>query len=182
MPPTPARHEFDDAILVHLDELYGAAVRLTRSGSEAEDLVQESVMRAWAFWDRFEPGTNARAWMHRILLNTFINGYRKRKREREIMGAVHVETELSPRPATADARGREEGLGDEVERALSEIPAEFRAAIVLVDLADHSYKDAARVLDCPIGTVMSRLHRGRRLLQDKLRTYATRQGYLAKAA
>jgi RNA polymerase sigma-70 factor (ECF subfamily) len=179
---TPARHEFDDAILVHLDELYGAAVRLTRSGSEAEDLVQESVMRAWAFWDRFEPGTNARAWMHRILLNTFINGYRKRKREREIMGAVHVETELSPRPADADGRGREEGLGDEVERALAEIPEEFRAAIVLVDLADHSYKDAARVLDCPIGTVMSRLHRGRRLLQEKLRTYATRQGYLAKAA
>jgi RNA polymerase sigma-70 factor, ECF subfamily len=179
---SPARHEFDDAILVHLDELYGAAVRLTRSGSEAEDLVQESVMRAWAFWDRFEAGTNSRAWMHRILLNTFINGYRKRKREREIMGAVHVETELGPRPAVADGRGREEGLGDEVERALGEIPDEFRAVIVLVDLADHSYKDAARVLDCPIGTVMSRLHRGRRLLQEKLRSYATRQGYLARAA
>ncbi len=175
------RADFDATVMPHIDELYGTAVRLTRSGSDAEDLVQEAVMRAWAFWNRFEKGTNARAWMHRILRNTFINGYRKKKRERELLQAARDEqTVKEDRGGLRRAIG--EALGDEVEAALSAIPEDFRRVVLLVDLRDMSYKEAAEELGCPIGTVMSRLHRGRRLLQERLRGYAQREGYIDEAA
>lgn len=176
------RNEFDETVLTHLDELYGTAVRLTRSTSDAEDLVQDAVMRAWAFWDRFEPGTNARAWMHRILMNTFINGYRRKKRERDMLAQARVEASRRPRWIQEDRRTRQEGLGDEVEAALAALPEEFRSVVLLVDHNDLSYKEVARALDCPIGTVMSRLHRARRLLKQRLRTYAVTEGYIPQAA
>jgi RNA polymerase sigma-70 factor (ECF subfamily) len=176
------RQDFDETVLTHLDELYGTAVRLARSKSDAEDLVQEAVMRAWTFWDRFEPGTNARAWMHRILMNTFINGYRRKKRERTMLALAWIEAHTRPRTIHEARRAKHEGLGDEVEAALAALPEEFRTVVLLVDHNDLTYKEVAEALDCPIGTVMSRLHRARRLLKQRLRTYAVTQGYIAEAA
>ncbi|MEM9192260.1 MAG: sigma-70 family RNA polymerase sigma factor [Myxococcota bacterium] len=176
---TSARIEFDQAILPHIDELYGSAMRLTRASADAEDLVQEAIMRAWAFWDRFQPGTNARAWIHRILTNTFINGYRRKKREREAMAEVRAEGRArmeAENPAPLD------GVSDEVDAALRDLPEEFRAAVLLVDGTGLSYREASDALDCPIGTVMSRLHRGRRLLKLRLRQYAAAEGYIRDAA
>jgi RNA polymerase sigma-70 factor (ECF subfamily) len=181
MPTQCDRVAFDAAVLTHLDELYGTAVRLTRAPSDAEDLVQEAVMRAWAAWDRFEPGTNSRAWMHRILMNTFINGYRRKKREREVLARAERDAHARPQRIHEETTRRHEGVGDEVDAALADLPEEFRAVVLLVDLADQSYKEAARTLDCPIGTVMSRLHRARRLLQERLRGYASEHGYVRAA-
>ena len=174
------RAEFDREVLRHRGELLGAALRMTASRAEADDLVQEAVMRAWMFWDRFQPGTNGRAWMHRILVNTFINGYRRKRREREILGEIRRETpaawEKSQRPIPG------EGLGDEVTAALRTLPTEFRQVLVLVDLDERSYKDAASTLGCPIGTVMSRLHRARRAMKQQLSEYAQAEGYVASQA
>ena len=176
------KSDFDRAVLCHLDELFGTAVRLTGSRSDAEDLVQEAVMRAWAFWDRFEPGTNARAWMHRILMNTFINGYRKKKREREMLAEARVEAARRPWWQSETRRVQKDGVSDEVEAALEALPEDFRAVVLLVDYNELSYREVADALGCPIGTVMSRLHRGRRLLKRRLKAYAAREGYIAEAA
>jgi RNA polymerase sigma-70 factor (ECF subfamily) len=176
------RAAFDRHVLVHRPELLAAAMRLAGSRAEAEDIVQEAVMRAWVFWHRFEPGTNGRAWMHRILINTFINGYRKRRRERDVLAAVQIE-EL--RALGWDARLSKtpgEALGDEVSAALARLPEEFRRVLVLVDLEEQSYRDAAQTLGCPIGTVMSRLHRARSAMKRELAEYATEEGYVAQAA
>ena len=176
------RAAFDRHVLAHRGELLAAGVRLAGSRAEAEDLVQEAVMRAWVFWHRFEPGTNGRAWMHRILLNTFINGYRKRRRERDVLAAVQVE-EL--RALGWDARVSMtpgESLGDEVSAALSRLPDEFRRVLVLVDLEEQSYRDTAVILGCPIGTVMSRLHRARAAMKRELGRYAVTEGYVPQAA
>jgi len=176
-----ARAEFDREVLAHRGELLGTALRMTGSRAEAEDLVQEAVLRAWTFWERFQPGTNGRAWMHRILVNTFINGYRRRRREREILGEIR----LGERHEGWDKDRRAipgEGLGDEVSAALSTLPHEFRQVLVLVDLDERSYKDAARTLGCPIGTIMSRLHRARRAMKEQLEGYAVAEGYVAAQA
>lgn len=176
------RIDFEHEVLRHRRELIGAGMRLTGSRAEAEDLVQDAVMRAWTFWHRFEPGTNGRAWMHRILLNTFINGYRRKRRERDILQAVHAE-ELRAQGwdgHVGEAPG--EGLGDEVQAALDALPEEFRRVVVLVDLEERSYRDAASAIGCPIGTVMSRLHRARRAMKRQLEEYASTEGYAAEAA
>ena len=176
--PNMDRPAFDREVLRHRNELLAAGMRLSGSRAEAEDLVQEAVMRAWVFWHRFEPGTNGRAWMHRILLNTFINGYRKRRRERDVLAAVQLE-EL--RALSGDARGNVtpgESLSDEVALALGRLPSDFRRVIVLVDLEDRSYRDAALAIGCPIGTVMSRLHRARAAMKRELSDYAVSEGYV----
>jgi RNA polymerase sigma-70 factor (ECF subfamily) len=174
--------DFERQVLRHRRELLAAATRLTGSRAEAEDLVQDAVLRAWVFWHRFEPGTNGRAWVHRILLNTFLSRYRRRRREREVLAvaADDVSFCLSERPSSAREPG--EGLGDEVLSALEALPEPFRRVVVLVDLEEQSYRDAASALGCPIGTVMSRLHRARRAMREKLEKYATSQGYLSEAA
>ncbi|MDH5491191.1 MAG: sigma-70 family RNA polymerase sigma factor [Myxococcales bacterium] len=177
---TRERRRYERAILPHSRELYAAAMRLTRSPSEAEDLVQEAMIRAWIFWHRFEEGSNARAWMHRILMNTFINGYRRRKREREILGRFQHELPLR-RPPRPEAPRSEAELSDEVVRALEETKSDFREAVLLVDLQGLSYREAARRVGCPVGTIMSRLHRGRQALQQKLRSFAELEGYVAAA-
>ncbi len=175
------REDFDQTILRYSDELYGTAVRLTRDPSEAEDLVQEAVMRAWAYWDRFQAGTNGRAWIHRILMNTFINGYRRKKRERNVMSQVGVQIADKPQWIHSDEGRRREGLGDEVERALEALPEDFRTVVLMVDGSGLSYREAATALDCPIGTVMSRLHRARKRLQGELHGYAREEGYVQAA-
>lgn len=172
---------FQREVLRHREELVTAGVRLAGSRAEAEDLVQEAVLRAWTFFSRFEPGTNGRAWMHRILFNTFVNGWRRRRREREVLAQVHAvvahaESNRQSRPLSPG-----ETLSDEVQAALDRLPADFRRVIVLVDLEDKSYRDAALALGCPIGTVMSRLHRARRAMQAELKEYAANEGWGADA-
>ncbi len=165
--------DFQRSVLPYLLELRGAAVRLAGSQSEADDLLQEAGMRAWQFRDHFEPGSNGRAWLHRILVNTFINGWRRKRREREVLAQVVVEPQTRASVAAIDGVA----LGDEVSAALAALPADFRAVLVLVDMQDRSYREVADALGCPIGTVMSRLHRARRAMQRRLSDYARGEGY-----
>jgi RNA polymerase sigma-70 factor (ECF subfamily) len=167
--------QFMTMVQPHLDGLFSSAMRMTGGRSDAEDLVQEALLHAYQAWDRFEPGTNLRAWLHRILVNGYISGYRRRVRERR---ALDVEGDPSRRDLllssaqceveTADGGVHVRGLGRVLQRALDELPAEFRAVVILADLAELSYKEIADALHCPIGTVMSRLHRGRRALARRM--------------
>lgn len=166
---------YDDEILPCLPELSKTALRLARGQALADDLVQETMARAWQARANFQPGTNARAWTHRILFNTYINHYRKKKRERQAL------EELRGMSLHA-ARTGHDGLGDEVLAALQSLQPEFREAVELVDLGDLSYQDAAKRLACPVGTVMSRLHRGRKRLRSALEGYALQQGVVRTAA
>jgi RNA polymerase sigma-70 factor (ECF subfamily) len=170
-----SRQEFMQAVTPVLDGLIGAAVRLTGVRCDADDLVQESLLHAYQSWNRFEPGTNVRAWLHRILVNTYISGYRRRVRERR---ALDVETDPSKRALLitsaqslvegADGGVQYGGLGRAVQNALDELPTEFRTVVVMADLGELTYREIADALGCPIGTVMSRLHRGRRALAKRL--------------
>ena len=183
LPPVD-RSDYELAIRPHMPELYGAAIRLTRSRIDADDLLQEALTRAWTFWHRFQKGSNARAWMHRILYNTFVTRYRKRRREREVLERVARERKATTPPVEVlrPPRGADaDGLGDEVRAALSTLKPEFRRAVELVDVQDRSYQEAAEALGCPVGTIMSRLHRGRRALREQLRGYAVSEGYVKAA-
>jgi RNA polymerase sigma-70 factor (ECF subfamily) len=156
-------------------DLSRTALRLARGTALADDLVQETLARAWQARASFRPGTNARAWTQRILFNTYINHYRKKKREREAL----AELQSTRRASVRDAH---DGFGDEVAAALRGLRPEFREAVELVDLCDLSYQEAADRLACPVGTVMSRLHRGRKRLRRALEGYALDQGVLRSAA
>lgn len=174
--PGVDRALFAQEVLSHRSELVAAGARLSGSRAEAEDLVQEAILRAWVFFDRFQPGTNGRAWMHRILFNTFVNGYRRRRREREILGQVHQNELHAQQQRAFEAGVPSERLSDEVEAALKKLHPDFRQVIELVDLDGKSYRDAALLLGCPIGTVMSRLHRARRAMKRELEGYAKEHG------
>ena len=169
------QEQYNEEILPCVPDLSRTAMRLARGTALADDLVQETLARAWQARSSFRPGTNARAWTHRILFNTYINHYRKKKREREALEELRGLSRVSAGPA-------HEGFGDEVAAALGALRPEFREAIELVDLGDFSYQDAADQLACPVGTVMSRLHRGRQRLKRALRGYALDQGVLRSAA
>jgi RNA polymerase sigma-70 factor (ECF subfamily) len=179
------RANFETEAMVHLNSLYATGLRMTRNPRDAEDLVQDTMLQAFRFFDRFEPGTNCKAWMFKILTNTFINKYRKRSREREIREVIDQDelpslmsedvAEASRDPEGAMTRAL---LSDDVRTALDAVPHDYRIAVVLCDLEEFSYKEIADIMDCPVGTVMSRLHRGRRLLQKSLRGYALEQGIL----
>ena len=182
-----AREAYERDALVHLSALYGAALRYTRTHAEAEDLVQETVLRAWHKWHQFEAGTNCKAWLFRILTNTFINSYRRRVKEREILEAEllgrHGERFFSRQSAhrwgDPELGFEAHNLSPVVERALGELPVNFRTVVVLADLQSFSYKEIAEIVGCPIGTVMSRLFRARRLLQASLREHAASYGIAA---
>jgi RNA polymerase sigma-70 factor (ECF subfamily) len=187
--PEAKRDSFEQAALGHLDALYATGLRMTRNPGDAEDLVQDTMLTAYRFFDRFEPGTNCKAWLFKILTNTFINKYRKRVREREIKDVL-VQEEDAPSlmsedvaAASRDPEGQIVGpvLSDDVKQALESLPYDYRMAVVLCDLEDFAYKEIADIMDCPVGTVMSRLHRGRRLLQKQLRDYAVREGIVKEA-
>lgn len=169
--------DFQKTVMPYLGDLRGAAVRLAGSHAEADDLLQEAGMRAWQFRDHFQPGSNGRAWLHRILVNTFINGWRRKRREREVLAQVQVEPETRAAVAAIDGAA----LGDEVSAALAALPADFRAVLMRVDMLDQSYREVADALGCPIGTVMSRLHRARRAMQRRLGDYARGEGYTGEA-
>ncbi|MBN1944909.1 MAG: sigma-70 family RNA polymerase sigma factor [Bradymonadales bacterium] len=184
--PSELLKEFEESALVHVDDLYCAALRFTKNERDAEDLVQETLLKAYSFFDRFEPNTNCRAWLFKILTNTYINQYRRRNKEREILGgedADLVRQRLFGRERAAGFINPERGLvsrsmSEEVISALGTLPPEFRAVVVLADLLGFAYKDVALVLDCPVGTVMSRLFRGRKQMRRQLADMAFREGVI----
>ncbi len=175
--------EFDQVVLVHLDALYHLALRLTRNRAEAEDVVQEACLRAFRSFDRFNPGTNCRAWLFTILRNVFLN--RVRREGREVFEGDTGILESSAKSATSpEPEGNPEEeffqtvLHGDVDRALQALPLVFREAVILADLEGLSYREIAEVLRCPVGTVMSRLSRGRQLLRESLAGFAREHGYL----
>ncbi len=184
---TTRRSEFEAVALPHLDALYGTAYRLARNPRDAEDLVQEALMRAYRFWDTFQKDSNCKAWLLRILTNTFINEYQRRRRQREVLDAATAEQSATDGVLVHEAaqvQRSPEGVmldrsvSDDVQRALDALPADFRTAVVLCDVDGLSYKEIAEVMDCPVGTVMSRLFRGRRLLEAALKQFAIEAGYV----
>jgi RNA polymerase sigma-70 factor (ECF subfamily) len=186
-----ATDTFETDALAFLDALYRTALRMTRSEADAEDLVQETYIKAFRFREQFTPGTNLKAWLFRILTNTFINSYRRRQSQPEFTELEDVdEFSLYKRMSdlkTSSSSGNPEtefldGLVDsEVEDALAELPEKFRS-VVLLDVEGFSYKEIAEMLDIPIGTVMSRLHRGRKFLQKRLLDLAQQRGIAAVRA
>jgi RNA polymerase sigma-70 factor (ECF subfamily) len=182
-----SRTDFEKEAMPHLSALYGAALRLCRNEGDAEDLVQETMLRAYRFFDTFEAGTNCKAWLFRILSNVFRNRYREREREQQILDqAESSEANMGQFLASPphDTEGALLGrmVSADVERALAAVPSEFRLAVVLADLEDFSYKEIAEIMDCPAGTVMSRLFRGRKILQRLLYRYALEQGIVKAPA
>jgi RNA polymerase sigma-70 factor (ECF subfamily) len=174
-------------VLEHLHTLYGTALRLTRNPSEAQDLVQETLLKAYRFFERFEPGTNVKAWLFTILRNTYINMYRKTVRQQEQVDFERIEpfyadTANEPEWEWTDQEALEAMLRylvqDDVKRALDALPEVYRIVVLLADLAELSYKDIATIIGCPEGTVMSRLFRGRRLLRKSLQEFARKSGYV----
>jgi len=181
----PSRADFEREALPHTQALYSAAVRLTRNERDAEDLVQDSLLRAYRFFDSFEPGTNCKAWLFRIMTNVFCNRYREREREQEILTeAKSSDANLEQFFAGVEGGRNVEGallgrlVSEDVERALADVPDDFRIAVILADLEDFSYKEIAEIMECPAGTVMSRLYRGRKILQRSLFNYAVEQGVI----
>ena len=162
----------------HLDALYATALRLTRHQGDAEDLVQETMMKAFRYFDKFESGTNCKAWLFKIMHNTFINRYRKAQKRAEFLidddyrsiqeRAVAPEASEFQRGFESESEMFFNIFSDDVREALESLPVDFRTVVLLADLQDFAYKEIADIMECPIGTVMSRLYRGRRLLQQKL--------------
>ncbi len=178
------RTEFEQEALPYLDNLYATALRLTRRSSDAEDLVQDTLLKAYRFHDRFEAGTNMKAWLLRILTNTFINRYRRSVRERKVFDGGNAQPVGEGVMSRAAMRGLSRPVEDaqrrilaaEIQAAIDELPDDYRLMILLADVEELSYKEIAAVVGCPVGTVMSRLHRGRKLLQTKLVQQAIQLG------
>lgn len=173
----PNRAGFESHVLPLRDTLYGRALRLCRDEDMAADLVQDTVIRAWRFWPSYRQGSNLSAWLRRILTNTFINECRRDTRKRSLHEALRGEE-----AGRSDARGSllpqvDHGFGDEVHAALRDLPEDFRQVLMMVDVEGGSYREAADALGCPVGTVMSRLHRARRALKKSLSQYAEAHGY-----
>lgn len=173
--------EFESEALVHLDTLYNVALRLTGNTSDAEDLVQDTVMKAYRSWDKYEAGTNCRAWLVTIMRNTFINQYRRRsKRPTPVQFDAVEDISIFEQVRDRDPEGSffHAIVDDEVKRAIQELPEDFRLPLVLSDVEGLSYAEIAEILELPVGTVKSRLFRGRRRLQQRLYEYATEMGYI----
>lgn len=176
---------FEEEALPLANTLYGGALRMTRNPTDAADLVQETFLRAFRAWHQFEPGTNLKAWMYRIMTNLYISSYRSRQREPQMVPAADSSDfdlyqslmDQSPRSSRSAESIVLESLGDaDIQDALANLSDDFRIAVVLADIEGFSYKEIADMLDIPIGTVMSRLHRGRKALQKSLWGLAERRG------
>ncbi len=189
----PAAHEadrshlsarFERDALQYLDAIYSAALKLTRSPAEAEDLTQETFLKAFASFHQFTEGTNLKAWLHRILTNTFINSYRKKQREPQQTNADEVTDWQMARAGDHTAGGLRSAETEALDRlpdsdikaALAALPEDFRMAVYYADVEGYAYKEIAEIMGTPVGTVMSRLHRGRKLLRAELADYAAERG------
>lgn len=189
--PEDPRALFEEQALPYMDQLYAAAMRMTRNPSDAADLVQETFVKAFTAFGQFQQGTNLKAWLYRIQTNTFINNYRKKQRDPyqgtideledwQLGGAESVTQSTSTRSAEAEAIDH---LPDSaVKDALQAIPEDFRLAVYFADVEGFSYQEIADIMKTPVGTVMSRLHRGRRMLRDLLADYASERGIAAAPA
>ncbi len=188
-PEKELKAEFERVTLEHLSHLYTSAVFLTKDKAEAEDLVQETYLRAFRFFDKFERGTNSKAWLLSILRHLFINRYQQKKREPTTVDWEQINElydSMVEQPESSGMQNPEHHfvtqiMDDEIEAALRALPEEFRTTIVLVDIEELNYEDAARVMGCPVGTVRSRLSRGRRMLQVALRDHAIQRGLITRS-
>ena len=180
------RAKFTEMTMEHMPSLYTAALRMTRSPADAEDLVQDTYLKAYRAFESFQEGTNLKAWLYRILTNTFINSYRAKKRRPEETDIDDVENlylyrRLGGLEGANSGRSAEEEVLDrftetDIKEALESLPEQFRLAVLLGDVEGFSYKEIAEILNVPIGTVMSRLHRGRRALQKRLYEFGRQRG------
>jgi RNA polymerase sigma-70 factor (ECF subfamily) len=174
---------FNQEFMPHINSMYNFAYRLTLDSDDAKDLLQDTYLKAFRFIDSFQQGTNAKAWLFRILKNSFINDYRKKSKEPSKVDYQEVESfynsEDVDRQITPDLRveALQDMIGDEISIALNSLDVDFRTVIILCDLEGFKYEEMAKILDIPIGTVRSRLHRARNLLKEKLSEYAKKMGY-----
>jgi RNA polymerase sigma-70 factor (ECF subfamily) len=181
---TDRNDRFERDALVFMDQLYAAALRYTKNPEDARDLVQDTYLKAFNSFHQFEDGTNLRAWLYRVLTTTFINTYRKDQRRPQLASGELEDWQLAEAQSHTSDLGKSaevealENLPDsDIKRALQEIPEEFRIVVYLADVEGFSYKEIADIVEIPAGTVMSRLHRGRKLLREKLADYAKELGY-----
>lgn len=183
------RKQFEVEAMPHMDALYRTALRMTKNQSDAEDLVQETMVKAYRFWDKFEPGSNCRAWLFKIMTNIFINEYRSKSRTPVSVNMDDIDDNFlyGQLASLSPEKNPEEQLfakifDDDVKKAIEELPDDFRLVVVLSFLEDFSYQEIADIVDLQLGTVKSRLHRGRKLLQKKLYDYAVKNGYIKDLA
>lgn len=178
--------EFEQEAIPHMDILYNYALRMTGNADDARDLLQETFLKAYRFWDKYEKGTNVRAWLFRIMKNTYINLYRKAVKEPDTVDYNDIQNFYNIiRENSADANDLQEKLfghllDDDVTKALESLPEEFRTVVILCDIEGLTYEEIAEFVECPVGTVRSRLHRGRKLLYAKLFEYAKKRGFVGK--
>jgi RNA polymerase sigma-70 factor (ECF subfamily) len=177
------QREFNAEMIPHMDALYNFAIRLANDPNDAEDLVQDTIVKAYRFFASYERGTNAKAWLFRILKNSYINNYRKQSKQPYQVDydeiSTYYESVRSERSDTTDMEQimYRELLDDEVTKALNKLPEDFRTVVLLCDIEGFTYEEIANMLDVPIGTIRSRLHRGRNLLRTSLSQYASRKGF-----
>ncbi|GAA5521666.1 sigma-70 family RNA polymerase sigma factor [Aliifodinibius salicampi] len=177
------QEDFEEEIIPHLDAMYNFALRLTSDPSDAEDLVQDTIVKAYRFFSSYEKGTNAKAWLFRILKNSYINNYRKKSKKPNQVDYDEVstfyETIRAERTDTSDLEDKmfRDLIDDDISNALDELPEDFRTVVLLCDVEGFTYEEIANMLDVPIGTIRSRLHRGRNLLKSQLMEYAQERGY-----
>ncbi|BCT76725.1 ECF RNA polymerase sigma factor SigR [Sinomonas cyclohexanicum] len=184
------RERFERDAMQYVDQLYSAAMRMARNPADAEDLVQEAYAKAFAAFHQYKPGTNLKAWLYRILTNTYINLYRKRQREPqqaqtdsvEDWQLARAESHTSSGLRSAEAEALDHLPDSDVKDALQSIPEEFRLAVYFADVEGFAYKEISEIMNTPIGTVMSRLHRGRKMLRDRLADYAAERGFAGARA
>ena len=179
------RKRFEADALQYMNQLYSAALRYTKNPVDAQDLVQDTYAKAYVSFHQFEPGTNLKAWLYRILTTTFINTYRKDQRRPQLSDKELEDWQIADASSHTSDQGKSaedvalENLPDsDIKRALAEIPEEFRIAVYLADVEGFSYREIAEIVGVPTGTVMSRLHRGRKQLREKLTDYARELGYV----
>ena len=183
------RKEFEVQALPHMDALLRTALRMTKNENDAQDLVQETMIKSYRFWDKFEPGSNCRAWLFKIMTNIFINDYRSKSRSPMAVNVDEIDDnflygQLSVGPTVTDPEKElfAKVFDDDVKRAVENLPDDFRLVVVLSFLEGFSYQEIAEIADLQLGTVKSRLHRGRKLLQKELYDYAIKNGYIKESA
>ncbi|MCC6549882.1 MAG: sigma-70 family RNA polymerase sigma factor [Ignavibacteriaceae bacterium] len=180
----PLYADFEREAVPHMDALHNFALRLTGDEDDANDLLQETYLRAFRFFDKFEKGTNCKAWLFRIMKNSYINAYQKKKKTPVQLDYEEVEKYYenvkpsNPDDAHLTSDTFESLLDDEVSQAIAKLPEDFRTVIILTDIEGFTYEEVAEFVDCPIGTVRSRLHRARKMLYTELQGYAQERGYL----